>query len=495
MKADSKAYLSKTLFLKGVQCPKALYLNKYHPELKDEISDEKVNLFKSGTEVGLLAQQLFPGGIEIPYEGLSHQEQLEETQKAIGDGVQVLYEATFSFDSVFVKNDLLRQGKKGWELYEVKGGTSISEVYLNDLALQYYVVTGAGLPINKAFLVYINNNYVRNGAIEPEKLFNVEEVTKKVLEKQSWIKEEIDRLRRMLSKKEPQISIGPQCENPYGCDFIGHCWKDIPEDSVFDLRGRGTDRFSLYSKGYIDLCQVPLELVSQGQSFQIEAHLNQSEIIDSQPIREFLDTLWYPLYFLDFETIQFAIPQYSGTRPYQQIPFQYSLHYLENEGGDLKQYEFFGDPHTDFREGLIKKLSQQIPANACILAYNASFEKTCLQNMADWFPKYDKKLNKLIDNLRDLAIPFRNKSVYHWKMKGSYSLKNVLPCLVDDLSYKTLEIRDGGMAMDGFRSLLETLDIEQRTSIRQALLDYCRLDTLAMVKILDKLKDLSKARG
>jgi hypothetical protein len=235
-----------------------------------------------------------------------------------------------------------------------------------------------------------------------------------------------------------------------------------------------------------------LELLSQGQMFQIEAHLNQSEIIDIQPVREFLDTLWYPLYFLDFETIQFAIPQYPGTRPYQQIPFQYSLHYLENERGDLRQYEFLGDPHTDFREELIKKLSQQIPANACILAYNASFEKTCLQNMADWFPKYYKKLDKLIDNLRDLAIPFRNKSVYHWKMKGSYSLKNVLPCLVDDLTYKTLEIQDGRMAMDGFRTLLETSNIEERASIRQALLDYCRLDTLAMVKILKRLEGMSQ---
>lgn len=490
MKTDSVAYLSKTLFLKGIQCPKLLYLTKYNPELRDEISEEQEYLFQTGTEVGLLAQQLFPGGVEIPYDGLSHNEQLEETQRAISNRNQTIYEASFSYDNIFVKNDLLHKGKKGWKLYEVKGSTEIKDVYLDDIALQYYVVKGSGLPLEKAFVVYINNEYVRKGAIEPERLFIIEDVTKKILEKQEWVKEEVGRLRQMLACKQPDTAIGQQCEDPYPCDFIGHCWKHVPEDSVFDLRGRGTNLFELYNQGYIDLKQVPGELLSHGQRFQLEAFLNQSEIFDPEAIKEFLNTRWFPLYFLDFETIQFAIPPFDGTRPYQQIPFQYSIHYLQNENGDLNQFEFLADPHSDFREELARKLCQQIPPDACIIAYNASFEKTCLQNLANWFPKYSGKFEKLVENLRDLAIPFRSKNVYHWKMKGSYSLKNVLPCVVSDLSYSDLEIQDGGMAMNGFRTLLECKDLDQRAQIRQALLDYCRLDTLAMVKILDKIKGM-----
>ncbi len=184
-----------------------------------------------------------------------------------------------------------------------------------------------------------------------------------------------------------------------------------------------------------------------------------------------------------------SIPPFNGTRPYQQIPFQYSLHYLEKENGKLGHHEFLADPNSDFREELLQSLCNQIPSTACILAYNASFEKICLQNLAEWFPNYKDKIEGFIENLRDLAIPFRRKDVYHWEMKGSYSLKNVLPCLLPDLTYSNLEIQDGGMAMNAFRTLSETRDLVQAANLRQALLDYCRLDSLAMVKILEKLKE------
>ncbi len=207
-------------------------------------------------------------------------------------------------------------------------------------------------------------------------------------------------------------------------------------------------------------------------------------------MQEFLRTLWYPLYFLDFETINPPIPPFNGTRPYQQILFQYSLHYLEEENGKLGHFEFLADPSFDFREELLQMLCDQIPSTACILAYSAGFEKGRLQDLADWFPNYKIKIEKIIQNVRDLAIPFRRKDVYHWKMKGSYSLKNVLLCLLPDLSYSDLEIQDGSMAMNAYQNLMEIRDIEQAAKLRQALLDYCRLDILAMVKFLEKLNKM-----
>jgi hypothetical protein len=493
MSKDATDYLSKSLFMRGIQCPKSLYFHKYNPEWRDETSETQENLFQSGAEVGLLARELFPGGIEIPYDGHSHNDQIKETEKALNDGIQTLYEATFSFDNIFVKNDLLHKGKKGWELYEVKMKTELTEVYLNDVALQYYVVKGTGLPIQKAFVVYINNQYVRNGAIDPARLFVVEEVTDKVIEKKEWVKDEVNKLRRMLSGKEPELIIGKQCNDPYPCDFIGHCWEHVPDNSVFDLKGRGMSPFDLYQQGYLDLKEVPRELLAEGQKFQLDAFLNQEEVYNPEAIREFFKTLWYPLYFLDFETIMDPIPPFNGTRPYQQIPFQYSLHYLEKEKGKLGHHEFLGDPNSDFREELLQRLCNQIPPTACVIAYNASFEKVCLQNLADWFPNYKEKIEVFIQNLRDMAIPFRRKDVYHWEMKGSYSLKNVLPCLLPDLTYSTLEIQDGGMAMNAFRTLSETSNLKETIDLRQALLDYCRLDSLAMVKIVEKLKE--KCRG
>ena len=460
MNQDFTAYLSKSLFMRGIQCPKSLYFHKYHPEWRDEISEGQEALFQGGRAVGLLARELFPGGREIPYDGLSHSDQLQETQKAPNNGIQTLYEATFSFDNIFVKNDLLHRGQEGWGLYEVKMGTKLTEVYLDDVALQYYVVKGSGLPIEKAFVVYINNQYVRDGAIDPAQLFLVEEVTEKVVEKEEWVKDEINKLRQMLSGKEPEVIIGNQCNDPYPCDFIGHCWEHVPENSVFDLRGRGTSSFDLYQQGYLNLKEVPGELLAERQKFQLNAFLNQEEVFNSDGVKEFLKTL------------------------------RYSLHYLEKEKGKLGHHEFLGDPNSDFREELLQRLCNQIPPTACILAYSAGFEKGRLQDLADWFPKYKDKIEGFIQNVRDLAIPFRSRDVYHWEMKGSYSLKNVLPCLLPDLTYSKLEIQDGGMTMNAFKTLSETHDLKEVIDLRQALLDYCRLDTLAMVKILEKLQKM-----
>jgi hypothetical protein len=488
MSKEGTAYLSKSLFMRGIQCPKSLYLHKFHQEWRDEVSQDRENLFQSGTEVGMLAWELFPGGIEIPYDGLSHNEQLKETQKAISNGIKTLYEATFNFDDIFVKIDLLHLGDEGWELCEVKGVTKIEEVHLNDIALQFYVAQGSGLPIRKAFLVYINNQYVRKGPVDPTQLFVFEEVTQKVRKKQEWVKKEVKKLRLMLSGREPETAIGKQCEDPYLCDFKGLCWRDVPEYSVFDLKGRETSLFKIYHQGTVDLKDVPLEILSRVQKLHLEAYLNQTEVFDPVAVRKFFKSLWYPLYFLDFETISDPIPPFDGTRPYQQIPFQYSLHYQEEENGALGHFEFLADPKSDFREVLLQGLCNQIPSSACILAYYSSFEKVCLQNLSDWFPNYKDKIKGFIQNVRDLAILFRRKEVYHWKMKGSYSIKKVLPCLLPEMSYSNLEIQDGGMAMNAYRNLMEISDITEVAKLRQVLLDYCHLDTLAMVKILEKLR-------
>ncbi len=485
------SYLSKSLFLRGLQCPKSLYLYKTQPDLRDEISEAQEAVFRAGTNVGIVAQGLFPEGKVIPYDGMSLDSQLKMTQTEIAVGTPVLYEPAFQFDKVFVKADILRKVGEEWDLYEVKGSTGIKEVYLNDVALQYYVLKNSGLPARKAYLVYINNQYVRNGALALDRLFLFEDVTQMAIEREGLVREEIGRLRGILASGPPAIDIGEHCADPYPCDFQGHCWAHIPEYSVLDLVKRGANPWDLYRQGFIRLEDVSKECLSPIQLLQVEAYLDQKEFVNLDGIKEFLSSLWFPLSFLDFETFMTAIPIYDGTRPYQQVPYQYSLHSIQGEDSSLGHSEFLALPKTDPRRPLVEKLVGDIPDNACVLAYNASFEKTILNQLADWFPEHRQALEKIIDNLRDLAVPFRTRDIYRWEMKGSYSQKMVLPALIPGMGYQGMEIIDGGMAMEGYFRMCQAGDPAEIEKVRKALLEYCRMDTLGMVRLYEKLREVA----
>ncbi|HEC99001.1 MAG TPA: DUF2779 domain-containing protein [Proteobacteria bacterium] len=490
MKAKESIYLSKSLFIRGLQCRKSLYLHKFHPELRDEVSEAQEAMFQSGREVGTYARRPFPGGIEVPYEDLSLEEQLNLTGEKIKRGARILYEPAFSYDNVFVKTDILRKARQGWELYEVKGSTGQKEVYLDDIAVQYYVLKGAGIRISKASVVYLNKQYVRNGDIDPSALFVIEDVTQTV-DRQRFVADEIADMRKALGKRVPDIDIGKHCTHPYDCDFYGHCWQHIPEYSIFNLDGRGRVKpFDLYRQGIVDLRDAPKEILSKKQNIQLESFLQKNEYVNKVALKQFLDSLWYPLYFLDFETFSCAIPAFSGTRPYQNIPHQYSLHYLKRKGARLGHREFLAEPNIDPREELAGNLVSEIPDNACVLAYHASFEIGVLKDLAASYPRYRKKLQRIVENVRDLEVPFRKKAVYHWKMNGSSSQKYVLPALVPQLSYEGMEIGNGGMAVQAYFRMCESQDQSEIEAIRKALLDYCKLDTLGMVRILERLREM-----
>ena len=268
------AYLSKSLFVRGVRCHKSLYLQKYRPELKDEVSQETESLFDTGFKIGDLAQELFPGGVMVPYDGLSHEDQIKMTASLIAHGCKPIYEATFFYNGVFIKADILHQGDDGWDIYEVKASTEVKDYHLDDASVQYYVISGTGLPISRVFVVHVNNQYVRQGEIEVDKLFYKEDITAIAKEKQTFIVEEIERQRAMLKGDEPVIDIGPHCNQFYPCDFIGHCWSHIPENSIFDLKGRMDSRFSLYEKGIVSMFDVPQEYLSTRQFIQVDAAKN-----------------------------------------------------------------------------------------------------------------------------------------------------------------------------------------------------------------------------
>lgn len=482
--------LSKTSFLKGIQCPKALYLSKNPPAFEMPPDPNREAKFQAGQEVGILAQQLFPGGTEVPFSGLSTTDQVAKTRELIDSGAEVIYEASFAFDGVFIKADILVRNGAAWEIHEVKMSTSVKDPNFDDAAIQYYVVTHSGLPVSKVFLVHINNQYVRQGEIDVQQLFTSEDVTEPTLARQAILPSIITELRKALQGDEPATDIGPYCSTPYICEFIPYCWQHIPEDSIFSLKGRGIDKFDYYSQGIIRLEDLPLDKLNDAQRFQAVATINKKDFTNPKGVKDFLDSLWYPLCHLDFETFDTPIPPFEGTRPYQKIPFQYSLHVQESEGAEPVHYEYLVDPGNDPRRELIEKLLKEIPQETCVLTYNQTFEKGVLRSLAEAFPDLAGAINARIENIRDLMVPFKKRDIYRWQMRGSYSIKEVLPALVPELSYDGLSVSDGMMAMRVYHEMCKIDDSAKVAELRQGLLEYCRLDTLAMVRILEALIEI-----
>lgn len=488
--------ISKSRFISGLQCEKMLWLDTYHRELAEETDDQTQFIFDQGHVIGELAQTLFPGGALIAEDHLHIAEAVEATRKAAAKGAMVLYEAGAEHDRYRARADILKrvaEGKDEWDMYEVKSGThEDKEVYLNDLAVQKMIFDGAGYPIRKSFLVTINTDYVRKGPIEIEKLFRITDQTKII---NSICKTLPPLMKRMLevvdSPKEPQIPISKwRCNSPYGCAFMDHCWKNIPDDSVFTL---SNDRVrvanALFEQGIVKIADIPDSTkLNPKQRRQVQTARTGEPYIDQQRIRSFLNTLEYPLYYLDFETYNPLIPPYDGLKPFQQIPFQFSLHIQEKADGELKHYEYLADGQEDPRPPFMEALQKYIGIKGSVVVYSA-FEQSRLNKLAEWLPKKEAGIRSIIKRIRDLSVPFRNQDVYYPGFLGSYSIKAVLPVLVPDMSYEGLEIGEGGAASLAYVKLTDPkLPKKEREQIRKNLLEYCGQDTLAMVKLVEVLR-------
>jgi predicted RecB family nuclease len=487
--------------MRGVQCLKSLYLNQFHPELRNELTDQQQRLFDTGQKVGKLAQDLFPGGDEVIFRSFENmQETVSHTSELIEEGAKIIYEAGFQFNEVLVLTDILVKGNEGWRNYEVKSSTGMKPQYILDTAVQYYVVSNAGLPIEDIYLVYINNQYVRLGEIDVEAMFSLESVLEPVLEIQNHIADIIPELKMVLQLDEiPQIDIGEHCHDPVDCDFTEYCWKHIPSNSVFEIsRLKNSDKFKLYGNSILTIDKVPNDFpLNDNQRLQVECFKTKSNHIDREAIQSFLRTIQYPIHFMDFETFSPAIPLYINTRPYQHIPFQYSLHIKESKQGKLKHFEYLGMPPEDPRKEFLEHLLLNIRETGDIIVYNRAFEVGRLNELMRDFSEYEARISNiiervtdLIERVTDLMYPFQKRYYYSPEMHGSYSIKVVLPALVPNLDYSDLVISGGGSAMYAYEQLLEETDENIIREKKRNLLEYCKRDTLAMVKILEVLEDL-----
>lgn len=431
---------------------------------------------------------------------------IAKTEECVKNGTENIAEASFSYNGNYCAVDILHKTEGGYAIYEVKSTTSGKKKeeyrkYATDIAYQKWVLEKCGINVTGTYLVLLNSDYRLRGELDIQELFHIEDL--KDLVENEYLKVEANASKAMAivnPKDEPEHDLFEGCKKPYDCAFWQYCTKqkNIASPSVFDLYGTGV-RFSkklkLYNEGKVSFEDLSKEGLPDGASIQINCTLNNTEVLNRGEIRKFLNGLTYPLYFLDFETMQPVVPEFEGTKAYQQIPFQYSLHWIEKDGGELKHTEFIGESGTDPRRALAEQLCKDIPMNVCTLAYNNPFEKGRIKEMAETFPDLKEHLMNIHDDIQDLLIPFKDWNYYVPAMGGSFSIKSVLPALFPndpELDYHKLAgVHNGGEAMDVFPKIKDMTPEKQKEAY-DALWQYCRLDTLAMVKVWEKLREVGE---
>ena len=444
--------LSKSRYTRGLNCPKSLWLYAHKREMQ-RISESTQAIFARGTSVGELAQHYFPNGKMAVLEDFPGYTSAKRTQEFIQQGIETIYEATFIYQNTLVAVDILLKLKGKWYMFEVKSTNSVKPEHIKDVAIQYFVVTGSGPELEDAFLMHFNRDYVRHGDLEIDKLFLPENVREPILQLQADIPGNIKSLLQTLKEPEPEIAMGKQCISPYECDFTNYCLELWPQE-----------------KETVELS-------------------NKAEVMQNE-IREFVANVEYPLCYLDFETLMPGVPMFDESRPYQQIPFQYSLHVQNEKDGEIRHCSYLAENNLniDPRKNLIPQLIWETQNAKTIFVYNIAFERTRINEMIRDFTRYASELEHINERLVDLIIPFRKGYYSMESMEGSSSIKKVLPALCPELSYEELEIRDGMTASNTFLDMYYCDDRERVSQTREHLLTYCHLDTLAMVKIFEVLK-------
>lgn len=487
--------LSKSRYCAGVQCPKMLWLSIHQSDDAAEIDAATEWRFTVGHLVGEYAQKCFKNGVLIAD---SHEDlgaAIENTKNRTMAGAMAIFEATVEYDSILCRADIIKRVKKGqnfWDIYEVKSSSKVKDAHFPDVAVQRYCFEGAGYRIRNTYVMHVDGTYVRNGDIEPVKLLKPVEIGEEVSALLPGVGTQARQLLKIINSTTcPKMEIGDHCTNPYVCAFYDTCHEPVPEHSIYELSRPGKALGELEAMGVSLLKDIPdgFKLSIRNAQY-VQSVKTGKPVIDAKAVRAYLDELAYPLYHLDFETICCAIPPFDKSRPYQTIPVQFSLDIQAKPCGKISHHEFLGKNRSDPREEIIKKMIDLLGSKGSIIAYNAGFETSKIQSLAEDFPHYRKKLSALVPRFWDLIVPFKNGAFAHPEFCGSASLKYVLPALVPQLSYMDLEVQEGGTAS----LLLEqwyygAMTEKDWKKYHPHLLKYCGLDTRAMVEILRVLYD------
>jgi hypothetical protein len=482
--------LSKSRFLAGIQCPLRLWNQCYNPNLAAEISPSQQAIFDMGHEVGRAATRRYPQGILIDEDHLHHPQAVESTRKAMeGMFSTAIFEAAFIHDGIRVRVDILERSAWGkWNLIEVKSSTSVKEIHLPDVAVQYHVLRGLGVGIEEAGILRLNNQYVYDGKnLDLGQLFLFSDLTELVLGQQEEVLRRVNQLKEVLAADSPpMIQPSRHCLSPYPCEFWDHCTEGMTESWIVNLSGiTGRKLRELETLGIRDIREIPEGFSLTALHARIRSCLvDGKEFIDPRLAHE-LRNAEYPIHFLDFETMGPAIPRYPHTRPFQTIPFQWSDHILLADG-TLEHGEYLCAKDKDPRKEFTRTLLEALGEKGTVFIYT-TYEKEVLTGLAGDLPDFRERLLPILDRFKDLHALIR-RDFYHPQFHGSFSLKNVLPTLVPSMKYETLAIQEGSIAsLQYLRMQDPSTPSGEKDKIRKDLLAYCGHDTLGMVKIRDEL--------
>jgi hypothetical protein len=479
--------LTKTDYLAYLQCPLAFWLDRFRPQLKAPLEADGQRRMRMGQQVDRAARDWFPDGVLIPWRP-DPREMAPLTAQAIAAGETALFQATFHTGDLLVKVDVLQREEEGWHLIEVKSSTSVKDEHLPDAAFQFYVLRQAGLNMTRTSIMHINNQ-CRHPDLD--NLFTIEDVTAEVLDWWSTIEEDLVEMRRLAALvNEPGARVGRFCFKPDKCAYHAHCWQGIDGLTIYHIpRLNESKQEELEGAGIFFLEEVPLDFpLTQTQRDFVNFHARQEIKIDKSAIRRALADLQFPLYFFDFETIDYVVPVYSGTAPYQQVPFQYSCHILYEDGA-LEHREYLYRGSEDPRPAVLEALLRDIGDGGQIIAYNIPFERGVLKQLAAVFPAEADILQEMADRLWD-QLPIFRKHYRDYRFGTSNSLKYVLPVVVPHLGYDALAVQNGVQAQVIWEEMIQTADPTTKKQLAADLLEYCKLDTLAMVEIHHVLQGL-----
>ena len=477
-------YLTKSKYLHGLQCHKRLWYEQNHPCRATPTSKSQQRLIDQGGEVGRLARDHFPEGRLI--DARDPVESVGQTQDAIRSGIPYIFEASFIFNDIWVRCDILEKDSNSWKIIEVKASNEVKREHLPDLAIQKHVLTEYGIPITGTKVMHTNRECVYP---DLSNLFVTEDVTDQVDPLMDDVPNNIETFKTILAEDvEPEVLIGRHCDKPHTCPFKDHCWKDVPEYSISIVPDFMTNTQSeLLSRDILSIHDLPDDFqLTEREPGYADSVLNNQPEIDDAAIRNKLSKLEYPIYFFDFETSNPPIPRFEGLSPYQKFPFQYSCHILRSDDS-LTHKEYLHPDTTDPRLPLVRSLLNHISEVGSVVVYSASFERGILQDLAQYFPEHAAVLQSIIYRLWDQLVIFRNH-YSHPAFGGSNSLKNVLPVLAPYLSYQGLDIREGNDAQAIWDLMIKETSEEARKYMINNLKEYCKMDTLAMVGIHKALR-------
>ena len=482
------SYLTTAQYLNGIHCLKRLWYEEKHTEKAAPISLFQQKLFDQRKAIKTLAYSQFPEGVHIDAE--NPDVAVRHTKSAMRRGESCLFNAAFHSNGAFIRCDILQKDKKGWRIIEIRASKRIKKEYLLKLALQKYILDTSDIPISATQLMLLNE-----ACVYPDlsNLFVFEDVTDKVNLLKQGVPDYLRTFKTILDREvEPNVLIGKNlCNRPYRCPFKTSCWAFAPKNSVFTIpKIKDPEATLLAENGIFHLSDLPSDFpLTRAQSIYVNSVLENKPTTNPAAIRRELANLQYPIHFLDFEADRPAIPRFGGFKVYEEFPFQYSCHVLQSDSV-VTHHEYLHTDTTDPRPPLLKSLLAHISDRGSIVVYNLSFERRILRGLAESFPEYASALQSIIERLWDQLTTLR-KHYEHPDFCGSKSLKSVLPVLVPSLSYKTLDIQEGGDAPAVWNLMLSANNETERQEWDQRLRAYCKLDTLAMVEIHKVLQEKS----